>query len=151
MSTREAQIASMVAKIGQSLVEAFNEAAIPEPPALGFCLWVFEFNDDPFLACVSNEFTNARRPELIRLMREHLASLEASEAADRAARRANDPHRAHILFDGRPLCLYMPGERRRAHRFFDDPAYDGEGYCPHCRAELAAVRAERANEAGGHH
>lgn len=84
MTLRDEQIADMVKRVGEALAEAFKlgaETADGGPP-LGFCLWIFDFYEEPFCAFVSNEITNARRPELIRIMRAHLKKLEADEAAE---------------------------------------------------------------------
>lgn len=41
-------------------------------PPMGFALWIFDFGDKGFLSYISN----ARREDMIKLLREHLKRLE---------------------------------------------------------------------------
>lgn len=41
-------------------------------PPMGFALWIFDFGDGGFLSYVSN----ARREDMIKMLREHLKRLE---------------------------------------------------------------------------
>ena len=59
-------------EIGKQLAKELEDTTTG--PKMGFCLWIFDFGSDGFLSYISN----ARREEVIKLLREHLRRLEGN-------------------------------------------------------------------------
>lgn len=56
--------------MGDAITTEMNDRSSGRP--MGFCLWMFDFGAEGHLAYISN----ARREDVIKLLREHLAKLE---------------------------------------------------------------------------
>lgn len=70
--TRQEEGERIVGMVGRALRDELEDQTTG--PAMGFCLLVFDFGDAPekFVAYCSN----ARREDMIKVLREHIAKLE---------------------------------------------------------------------------
>lgn len=67
---RQAEGEAIVRELGRQLKAELED--MTTGPPMGFALWIFDFGDTGFLSYISN----ARREDMIKLLREHLKRLE---------------------------------------------------------------------------
>jgi hypothetical protein len=65
---------SIARELGRQLAKELEDTTTG--PKMGFALWIFDFNRDNSKEAFLSYVSNARREDMIRMLREHLARLE---------------------------------------------------------------------------
>jgi hypothetical protein len=69
-------IEDLAREIGRQLGKELED--MTTGPTMGFALWIFDFNLDNSKEAFLSYVSNARREDVIKMLREHLARLEAN-------------------------------------------------------------------------